>query len=153
MSQKKNRIQSVCLMNMCMIEDGTGNVLVLDKANSSYTGITFPGGHVERGESYSDSMIREVKEETGLLIEKPVLQGVYHWEKDDVENIIFLYKTDKYSGTLQSSSEGNVFWLPKEEFLNQKLAGGMDSVWKMMHDDEINECHVVKIENTYLWKL
>lgn len=153
MSQKKNRIQSVCLMNMCMIEDDAGNVLVLDKANSSYTGITFPGGHVERGESYSDSMIREVKEETGLLIEKPVLQGVYHWEKDDVENIIFLYKTDKYSGTLQSSSEGNVFWLPKEEFLNQKLAGGMDSVWKMMHDDEINECHVVKIENTYLWKL
>ena len=27
--------------------DGKGNVLALDKVNDSYTGTTFPGGHVE----------------------------------------------------------------------------------------------------------
>ena len=30
-------------MNMCMIQDGRGNVLALDKVNDSYTGTTFPG--------------------------------------------------------------------------------------------------------------
>ena len=35
-------------MNMCMIQDDKGNVLALDKVNDSYTGTTFPGGHVEQ---------------------------------------------------------------------------------------------------------
>lgn len=42
----KTRTETVCLMNMCMILDGKGNVLALDKVNDSYTGTTFPGGHV-----------------------------------------------------------------------------------------------------------
>ena len=29
-------------MNMCMIEDDKGHVLVQNKVNDSYTGITFP---------------------------------------------------------------------------------------------------------------
>ena len=89
-------------------------------------------------------MIREVKEETGLTIEKPMFTGVYHWEKDETEHVVFLYKTDKYTGELQSSDEGEVYWLPKEEFLNQKLARGMEEVWMIMHSDEIAECLRVK---------
>lgn len=44
----KTRTETVCFMNMCMILDGKGNVLALDKVNDSYTGTTFPGGHVEK---------------------------------------------------------------------------------------------------------
>ena len=69
-------------MNMCMICDNTGNVLALDKVNDSYTGTTFPGGHVEKNEIFNDSVIREVWEETGLKIEGPKLRGVYHWHRD-----------------------------------------------------------------------
>ena len=58
-------------MNMCMIQDDKGNVLALDKVNDSYTGTTFPGGHVEQNEIFQKSMIREVWEETGLTIETP----------------------------------------------------------------------------------
>lgn len=39
-------------MNMCMIQDHKGNVLALDKVNDSYTGTTFPGGHVEANEIF-----------------------------------------------------------------------------------------------------
>ena len=41
-------------MNMCMIQDDKGNVLALDKVNDSYTGTTFPGGHVEQNEIFSE---------------------------------------------------------------------------------------------------
>ena len=37
-----SRTEKVCFMNMCMILDGKGNVLALDKVNDSYTGTTFP---------------------------------------------------------------------------------------------------------------
>ena len=61
-----SRTEEVELTNMCMICDNAGNVLALDKVNDSYTGTTFPGGHVEKNEIFNDSVIREVWEETGI---------------------------------------------------------------------------------------
>lgn len=70
------RAESAIFTNMCMIYDDKGNILVQDRKNPDWPGITFPGGHVEPGESFVCSVIREVKEETGLDIENPQLCGI-----------------------------------------------------------------------------
>lgn len=147
--KQEEKSRPAVFMNMCMIEDGSGNVLVLHKVNDSYTGVTFPGGHVEPGESYYDAVVREVREETGFTISYAKLCGVYHWEKSGILHIVFLYQTDQFDGELTSSEEGEVYWLPKDEFLNQKLAVGMNRVWKIMHSDRIMECHMVKETEDY----
>lgn len=59
--------ETCVLTNMCMIYDDD-QILVLDRKNSNWLGISFPGGHVEPKESFVSSVIREVKEETGLVI-------------------------------------------------------------------------------------
>ena len=57
---------SVELTNMVMVTDETtGRVLVQERVKS-WKGLSFPGGHVEPGESFVDSAVREIKEETGL---------------------------------------------------------------------------------------
>jgi 8-oxo-dGTP diphosphatase len=43
---------------------------------SNWPGVAFPGGHVEKGESFTDTVIREVQEETGLTISSPRLCGI-----------------------------------------------------------------------------
>ena len=69
-----SRAERVILTNMCMVYDGD-RILVQNKVNDDWTGLCFPGGHVEHRESFVKSVIREIKEETGLTIYEPRLCG------------------------------------------------------------------------------
>ena len=106
------RATKVILTNMCMIYDDKGNVVVEEKAG----GLIFPGGHIENQESILDSTIREIKEETGLTISDLEFCGIKDWIKfDGSRYMVFLYRTNKFSGELVPSYEGDVYWLPLEE--------------------------------------
>lgn len=133
-------IEKVVFMNMCMISDDKGNVLALDKVGKNYSGTTFPGGHLEVGETFTEAVIREVFEETGLTIKNPKLTGIYHWISGDVRNVGFLYRTDEFEGELTSSDEGNVYWISEDDYLKKPLAPGMQQVWQIMHSDVPMEC-------------
>ena len=140
--KEESQIEKVCFMNMCMIQDHKGNVLALDKVNDSYTGTTFPGGHVEANEIFQKSMIREVWEETGLTVEAPKLGGLYHWHKSGVHYVITLYKADKFTGELKSSEEGRVYWIPLEELKTKELATGMEHVLRILESEKVDECYM-----------
>ena len=140
--KEESRIEKVCFMNMCMIQDHKGNVLALDKVNDSYTGTTFPGGHVEANEIFQKSMIREVWEETGLTVEAPKLGGLYHWHKSGVHYVITLYKANKFTGELKSSEEGRVYWIPLEELKTRELATGMEHVLRILESEKVDECYM-----------
>ena len=131
--------ERVILTNICMIRDGS-KVLVEEKVGKGADGIIFPGGHVEDKEPLVDSVIREMKEETGLTIEEPKLCGVKDWINEDGSRyIVFLFKTDKFHGELQSSSEGKVFWMEIDEVLKSNWIWHMDSLLKIMVDEEFTE--------------
>ena len=133
------RSEVVTITNMCMIYDGD-KVLVQDKKDKDYAGITFPGGHVEKGESFTDAVIREVYEETGLKISAPQLCGIKDWhQKDGSRYMVLFYKTDKYEGEATSSEEGEVYWISLEEMKQKKLADGMDKMLQVFLDENISE--------------
>lgn len=126
--------------NMCMIYDDKGNVLVQDRVDPNWSGITFPGGHVEKGESFTDSTIREVFEETGLTISQLEMCGIKDWiTADGVRYIVCLYKTNCFEGTVTSSPEGEVRWVPLQELPDMKLASSMDSMLKVFLNNRITE--------------
>ena len=138
-----SRTEEVELTNMCMICDGKGNVLVQDKKNHpTWHGWNFPGGHVEKGEYVTPSVVREMQEETGLLIDKPRLCGIkeFHKLKDGKRYIVFLYVADKFSGELKASNEGEVFWYPLSDLVkSDKLIDGFGEMLEVFMKDEINE--------------
>ncbi|MCD8120366.1 MAG: NUDIX domain-containing protein [Lachnospiraceae bacterium] len=131
--------ESAVFMNMCMLCNGD-LVLALDKTGSTYNGTTFPGGHVEAGETFSAAVIREMKEETGLIIHHPVLKGIYHWYRDGMHNIGLMYRAESFEGDLKSSEEGRVYWISREEYAKKELAAGMPRVLQIMDDENITEC-------------
>lgn len=131
--------------NMCMISDDHGNILVQDRRNPNWPGITFPGGHVEHGESFCGSVIREVQEETGLVIENPVLCGVKQFQtRDDARYVVLFYKANRFSGTLTSSDEGPVFWIPRKDLETYPLADDFLDMVRVFETETLSEFYYTK---------
>lgn len=98
---------------------------------------------MEAHEPVVDSVIREMKEETGLDIEKPRLCGVKEWINEDGSRyFVFLFKTDRFSGELISSDEGKVFWMDKEDVLKSNWIWHMDGLMRIMADGEYSELYL-----------
>ena len=134
------------LCNMCMITDAAGRVLVqerLPKPSNPWSGLTFPGGHVEPGETVVASVIREVQEETGLSVSNLQNCGYIQWYNPIKQSqyFVFLFKTDTFSGELTASVEGNVKWMTLEEMLAGKLAPNMTKYLAVFQNENIPQAY------------
>lgn len=136
--------------NMCMVFDDSGRVLVQDRVSKNWPGLTFPGGHVDKGESFTKSVIREVWEETGLTIKSPVLCGVKQFQtNEDKRYVVLLYKANQFEGKLRSSDEGEVFWVAREELTNYQLAADFEEMLKIFESDQLSEFYYSKQGEQY----
>lgn len=134
------RAEQAVFTNMCMIYDDRGNVLVQDRVDPGWPGLTFPGGHVEKGESFTRSVIREVKEETGLDIRNPKICGVKQFQTEyDERYVVVFYRTNEFSGELCDSPEGRVFWLKPEELKNYTLSNDFEYMVELSMNDDRSE--------------
>lgn len=140
--------------NLCMVYDDAGNILVQDRVDSNWPGICFPGGHVEPGESFTESVIREVWEETGLTIRNPQLCGVKQFQnRQGARYVVFFFKTQQFSGTLRSSEEGDVFWIPRKDLEHYRLVEDFMDMVKVFESSELNEFYYYKENDEWNLKL
>ena len=139
-----SRKSEIELTNMCLICDGN-KVLVQEKVGTK--GLVFPGGHVEEGESLLESVVREMKEETGLTIENPKVCGFKDWiQEDGTRYIVLLYKTHKFTGELKSSDEGRVFWIDRADIDSANFIWNMKELLEIFDTDLYSE-FFFKIKN------
>lgn len=76
-----------------------------------YNGI---GGHVERDEDIYSAAQREVREETGLEVEKLRLTGLINIDGDQPTGImLFVFVAESRSGEPQPSEEGDLEWIDR----------------------------------------
>lgn len=135
-----SRKTKVELTNMCLVYDEK-KVLVQEKTGTKYEGgLVFPGGHVEEGESLRDSVIREIREGTGLVIKNPQPCGFKDWILEDgTRYIVLLYKTDQFEGELKNSREGKVFWLDRNDISSANLIWNMRELLEIFETDQYSE--------------
>ena len=149
-----SRAEQVILTNLCMVYDDAGNILVQNRKDPNWPGICFPGGHIEPGESFVESVIREVWEETGLTIENPVLCGTKQFPTRNGDRyVVFFYKTNRFSGELKSSREGEVFWIPRSDLPKYQMVEDFLDMVKVMEQDDLSEFYYYKEDGNWYLKL
>jgi 8-oxo-dGTP diphosphatase len=84
------------------------------------------GGKLNPGESPEECVIREVREESGLIITNPQLKGILTFPAfaNDEDWYAFVFVAHEYNGQLIDSEEGNLQWVADEELLNLDLWEG-----------------------------
>jgi 8-oxo-dGTP diphosphatase len=102
------------LSTLCYAEHGN-QVLMLHRAKEPNFGLwTAPGGKLEWDESPVECVVREMREETGLSIDRPELRGLIT-EVSPVEHyqwMMFVFVAPRFSGQLGSCNEGELAWVP-----------------------------------------
>jgi 8-oxo-dGTP diphosphatase len=84
------------------------------------------GGKFEKGESPEECAIREIKEESGLSVQAPVMHGFITFPNfDGVDDwYVFIFTVEEFSGNMIDSPEGKLEWIPDEKVMELNLWEG-----------------------------
>ncbi|MBO4679758.1 MAG: 8-oxo-dGTP diphosphatase [Lachnospiraceae bacterium] len=123
---------------LCLIQDGN-KILLQNRVKEDWKGYTFPGGHVEPGESFVDAVVREMKEETGLDISNPTIVGIKQFPIEGGRYIVLLFKATEFTGEVVSSEEGEMEWVDLDKLSEVNVVEDFHDLLKVINDPTLNE--------------
>lgn len=131
-----NRNFEVELTTLCMIRNQKNEILVQELQKKDWPGWTFPGGHVEKNEGMETAMVRELLEETGLVL-KPQLVGVAEWLNDcsGARELATLFIAET-ADELPEETEQPLFWVTEKELREGPLAGSLAELFPVFFGEK-----------------
>ena len=132
------RRESVELTVLCLIHRGQ-ELLLQNRVKEDWKGYALPGGYVEPGESFVDAVVREMREETGLTVRHPKLCGVKQFPIENGRYLVLLFETEEFEGTLRSSEEGQMIWIPRSDLAGYDTVDDLEELLDVMLKPELTE--------------
>lgn len=124
---------------LCYIEkDGKYLMLNRNKKENDCNGGKWigVGGKIEENESPTEALLREVKEETSLVLNNYRLRGIITFVSDIWEGeYMFLYTSDSFDGKICECDEGELHWVEKERVFELPLWEGDRVFLKYLNED------------------
>lgn len=112
-----------------------------DINKNKYIGV---GGHVEKGETPDEAIVREVKEETGLDLLSFRKRGLVYFVLNGYEEEMYIYTSLDFKGKLIECNEGELSWVDKEKVLSLPIWEGDKYFLKhLLEDDEYFEMRLI----------
>lgn len=117
------RVQVSCLA----IQDG--QLAMIKKLNRKFKSAGMyipPGGHVEFGEKLEEACIREVAEETGLIVDDLSFKGVVTFLREGYHAVCFFFLAERVEGELVTNEpdKQTCHWVNLEGIADNELVPG-----------------------------
>ena len=94
------------------------------------------GGHFEARESPEDCLLREIKEETGLTLQKYKFRGIVTFISDnDPAEYMHLYTATEFTGEIIDCDEGKLEWYPIDKIEELELWEGDKIFLKLLTEN------------------
>ena len=104
-----------------------------DINKNKYIGV---GGHVEKGETPDEAVVREVKEETGLDLLSFNKRGLVYFVLNGYEEEMYIYTSLDFKGELIECNEGELSWIDKDNVISLPIWEGDKYFLKHLLEDE-----------------
>lgn len=113
-----------------IVYDPQGRVLLVERGKPPGEGLwTVPGGRLESSETLAQGVAREVREETGLVVEVGALACVVERMGDDFHYVILDYVARAIGGELAAGSDARAAkWIDEGELQQLPLTDGLQDV-------------------------
>ena len=82
------------------------------------------GGHLEEGETPFEAAKREIREESGLIVDTLNYRGVVEFVNDDYSEIMHVFTVDSFKGELIECNEGTLAWIPIKDIYQYPMWEG-----------------------------
>lgn len=106
-----------------------------DMNQDKYIGV---GGKIEKNETPYESAIREVKEETGYIVNSLEYRGLLTFVSNNYPTIyIFIFSSKDFYGEEIECNEGTLVWVEKDKILDLNIwEGDRDFLTKIINNDK-----------------
>jgi 8-oxo-dGTP diphosphatase len=111
-----------------VIKDGRGRLLLIKRGHAPGAGLwSLPGGRIEPGETDTEALVREIREETGLVIETAQLIGTVQRPGQDGDVFdIRDYAATVTGGTLSAGDDAaDARWVGATELRSLPVTEGL----------------------------
>ena len=113
------------LVAACALVDTDGRVLLTERpAGKSMAGLwEFPGGKIETGERPEETLIRELKEELGIVVKEPCLAPLTFASHsyDDFHLLMPLYVCRRWEGIVTPNEGQRLAWVRPNRLGDYKM--------------------------------
>ena len=122
------------------IINGKGELLVARRGNEPAKGtLDLPGGFVDNNENAEEGMVREIQEETGLVVSPDDVRymfsipNVYHYSGMDIQTLdfFFLCHVDGDAEVKAADDASELTWLPLRQVYVERF--GLRSIREAVH--------------------
>lgn len=95
------------------------------------------GGHFEKDESPEECLLREVREETNLILTSYRFRGIVTFVcKGQETEYMFLYTADSYEGEIADCDEGKLEWVNKSQLPDLNLWEGDYIFFRLLEEEQ-----------------